>query len=107
MNAAPVFLMRFQDKLRTEDNEVDVELDEEGGPCRTLTAYLLDKMTMFVHSSDLEVQDRAVSIHQLLRYVLKMIDKEVACAAEVAALFAGELNPVAKNAQKKVPIPEG
>lgn len=28
-------------------------------------------------------------------------------AAEVKSLFAGELNPVAPKAQKKVPIPEG
>lgn len=28
-------------------------------------------------------------------------------AEEVSALFAGELNPVAPKAQKKVPVPEG
>lgn len=31
----------------------------------------------------------------------------VQCSAEVSLLFAGELNPVATKAQKKVPIPEG
>lgn len=28
-------------------------------------------------------------------------------SSELLALFAGELNPVAPKAQKKVPIPEG
>ena len=31
----------------------------------------------------------------------------VQCSAEVSLLFAGELNPVATKAQKKVPVPEG
>jgi len=30
-----------------------------------------------------------------------------AVAEELVALFAGDLNPVAPKAQKKVPIPEG
>lgn len=35
------------------------------------------------------------------------IDKNSSIAAELLALFSGELNPVAPKAQKKVPIPEG
>ena len=30
-----------------------------------------------------------------------------AVAEELVALFAGDLNPVAPKAQKKVPVPEG
>uniref|UniRef100_A0A0X3P8N0 AP-3 complex subunit delta domain-containing protein n=2 Tax=Schistocephalus solidus TaxID=70667 RepID=A0A0X3P8N0_SCHSO len=139
-----------------------------------LTNGLLEKMTLFVHSADLEVQERAVSIHQLLRLVAKRLSKlrVQVCApaekpvldivdittaapafdllslgeegtqppaggkntmkdapesgalpssdlvrntlsalqalvAELCLLFAGELNPVAAKAQRKVPVPEG
>ena len=44
---------------------------------------------------------------QLIKYVLKLQDKGATVADEVAALFTGELNPVAPKAQKKVPVPEG
>ena len=47
---------------------------------------------------------------QLVKYVLKLQDKGASVtgiAEEVTALFAGELNPVATKAQKKVPVPEG
>ena len=42
-----------------------------------------------------------------MKYITKLQDKGVKVADEVAALFAGELNPVAPKAQKKVPVPEG
>ena len=41
------------------------------------------------------------------RHVQKLQAKDVPVAEEVSALFAGELNPVAPKAQKKVPVPEG
>lgn len=47
---------------------------------------------------------------QLVKYVLKLQDKGATIAGiaeEITALFAGELNPVAPKAQKKVPVPEG
>ncbi|KAL7056606.1 hypothetical protein AAHC03_020843 [Spirometra sp. Aus1] len=149
-----------------------------------LTNGLMEKMALFVHSADLEVQERAVSIHQLLRLVAKRLSKlrMQVCApavetekpavdivatttvpafdllslgdegpqppagdlnvstvfgstnemkdvsepvalpssahvnalsalhalvAELCLLFAGELNPVAAKAQRKVPVPEG
>lgn len=50
---------------------------------------------------------QASCILQLMKYILKLQTKEVPVAEEVMALFAGELNPVAPKAQKKVPIPEG
>ena len=43
----------------------------------------------------------------LLKYVQKLLDKQASVAEEVTALFAGDLNPVAPKAQKKVPVPEG
>lgn len=42
-----------------------------------------------------------------MKYIHKLQIKEVPVAEEVIALFAGELNPVAPKAQKKVPVPEG
>lgn len=59
----------------------------------------------------MEVQDRASSATHLVDIILEQIDDghtEVATiAADVASLFAGELNPVAPKAQRKVQIPEG
>lgn len=42
-----------------------------------------------------------------MKYIHKLQLKEVPVAEEVTALFAGELNPVAPKAQKKVPVPDG
>ncbi|CAL8097067.1 unnamed protein product [Calicophoron daubneyi] len=134
-----------------------------------LVHFLEDQFTLFVHSPDLEVQERAVSLHQLLSLVNKRLSKMEAAligslqhllspdgnsttgrgdartiltddlsvnsgdfdvtvsksslssdsvadtvfaflsslTSELASLFAGEINPVAPKAQKKVPIPEG
>jgi len=43
----------------------------------------------------------------LVKYVIKIRDKGVTVGDELAALYAGELNPVAAKAQRKVPVPEG
>ena len=40
-------------------------------------------------------------------YILRLHDKGVKVADEVTELFAGELNPVAAKAQRKVPVPDG
>ena len=44
---------------------------------------------------------------QILRYVEKALNKEENISADIAALFHGDLNPVAPKAQKKVAVPEG
>ncbi|MFT7819362.1 AP-3 complex subunit delta-1-like isoform X1, partial [Arapaima gigas] len=49
----------------------------------------------------------ASCILQLVKFIQKLQQKEVDVVEEVTALFAGELNPVAPKAQKKVPVPEG
>lgn len=67
-------------------------------------------LQQFVCSADLEVQDRASSATHLLQAVatrLKDEDSVTQVAADMTALFTGELNPVASKAQKKVQIPEG
>ncbi|KAM9244982.1 AP-3 complex subunit delta-1 [Dugong dugon] len=71
------------------------------------TQLLVDRLPQFVQSADLEVQERASCVLQLVKYIQKLQAKDVPVAEEVSALFAGELNPVAPKAQKKVPIPEG
>lgn len=59
------------------------------------------------HSVNCDVPPQASCILQLVKYIQKLQQKNVEVAEEVTALFAGELNPVAPKAQKKVPIPEG
>ena len=43
----------------------------------------------------------------MIVYILRLHDKGVKVADEVNELFAGELNPVAAKAQRKVPLPDG
>lgn len=76
----------------------------DGEVVRRASELLQDKLPMFIQSADLEVQERACSILQLVKYIQKMEGEAV---TEVSALFAGELNPVAPKAQRKVPLPEG
>ncbi|ESN98976.1 hypothetical protein HELRODRAFT_107104 [Helobdella robusta] len=72
-----------------------------------VTKALIDGLNLFVQSSELEVQERACSAQQLLKYVLKIHEKNGKAADELHDLFNGELNPVAPKAQRKVPIPAG
>ncbi|XP_045399807.1 AP-3 complex subunit delta-1 [Lemur catta] len=74
---------------------------------QAVTQLMVDRLPQFVQSADLEVQERASCILQLVKHVQKLQAKGVPVAEEVSALFAGELNPVAPKAQKKVPVPEG
>ncbi|KAJ8277250.1 hypothetical protein GJAV_G00073100 [Gymnothorax javanicus] len=84
---------------------------QEGAPdsqkAEEATQLMIDRLPLFVQSANLEVQERASCILQLVKYVQKLQQKEVEVSEEVTALFAGELNPVAPKAQKKVPVPEG
>ncbi|GFR79940.1 AP-3 complex subunit delta-1, partial [Elysia marginata] len=80
-----------------EDAELKVEVHQ----------LLQDKLPVFIQSGDLEVQERACSILQIVKYVVKLEEKGAAVADEVEGLYAGELNPVAPKAQRKVPVPDG
>lgn len=62
---------------------------------------------MFVSSGDLEVQERASCILQLVNYVQKCHKNGDKIGSDLTLLLTGELNPVAPKAQKKVPLPEG
>uniref|UniRef100_UPI00358E5B4D AP-3 complex subunit delta-1 isoform X2 n=1 Tax=Myxine glutinosa TaxID=7769 RepID=UPI00358E5B4D len=68
---------------------------------------MLDRLSAFLQSGNLEVQERASCALQLVRYVQKLRAREPSIVNEVHSLFLGELNPVAPKAQRKVPIPEG
>ncbi|XP_025772106.1 AP-3 complex subunit delta-1 [Puma concolor] len=72
-----------------------------------VTQLMVERLPQFVQSADLEVQERASCVLQLVKHIQKLQAKDVPVAEEVSALFAGELNPVAPKAQKKVPVPEG
>ncbi len=86
---------------------------KEGQDCgaeevQELITTIEDKVLKdLVSSSDLEVQERASVMIQLLKYVGKHLEKGDDIADNLGVLFAGDLNPVAAKAQKKVPVPEG
>ena len=49
-----------------------------------------------------------ICVHEVVQYIHTLfIHLGAAVAVELVALFAGDLNPVAPKAQKKVPVPEG
>ncbi|XP_014977888.1 AP-3 complex subunit delta-1 isoform X5 [Macaca mulatta] len=79
----------------------------EAEGAQAVTQLMVDRLPQFVQSADLEVQERASCILQLVKHIQKLQAKDVPVAEEVSTLFAGELNPVAPKAQKKVPVPEG
>ncbi|XP_038187110.1 AP-3 complex subunit delta-1 isoform X2 [Arvicola amphibius] len=87
--------------LQQKEQAADTDAAQE------VTQLLVERLPQFVQSADLEVQERASCILQLVKHVQKLQAKGVPVAEEVSALFTGELNPVAPKAQKKVPVPEG
>ncbi|XP_075228481.1 AP-3 complex subunit delta-1-like isoform X2 [Lycorma delicatula] len=75
-----------------------------------ICAHVCERLPQFVQSADLEVQERASSALHLVQYIhdqLKGGEPIEIIACEMAALFSGELNPVAPKAQRKVQVPEG
>uniref|UniRef100_A0A7N6BEZ4 AP-3 complex subunit delta-1 n=1 Tax=Anabas testudineus TaxID=64144 RepID=A0A7N6BEZ4_ANATE len=77
----------FATVLKSQEGNTDSTAAQE------TIQLMIDRLPLFVQSANLEVEDSV-----FIRYLL---------AEEVSALFAGELNPVAPKAQKKVPVPEG
>ncbi len=85
------------------------EADSE--ECKRLTEYVRGGLAGFEASADIEVQERACSMQQILKYLQKMLDKyeqeggdAPRIDLEMACLFEDTLNPVAAKAQKKVII---
>ncbi|XP_055073796.2 AP-3 complex subunit delta-1 isoform X2 [Misgurnus anguillicaudatus] len=91
----------FATVLQKHEGETDSQVTQE------TSQLLIERLPLFVQSANLEVQERASCILQLVKYIQKLQLKNVEVAEEVTALFAGELNPVAPKAQKKVPVPDG
>lgn len=118
----------FATVLKSQEGNTDSTAAQE------TSQLMIDRLPLFVQSANLEVQERvrwrrkffpsahqinncdlhcltlwpqASCILQLVKYIQKLQQKDVEVAEEVTALFAGELNPVAPKAQKKVPVPEG
>jgi len=82
--------------------------EEAQAKLTALRESMLDQLQFFENSSELEVQERAVSALALIKYVSKQASKGVNIDEELCGLFAGELKPVAPKAQRsKVLIPEG
>lgn len=106
--------------MLTLNKEQDEDQDNDGRI--QLTNLVAEKLRTFEQSADIEVQERACSLLQLIKYILKELNAAVAAeeenggeiggigvgvVSELWSLFEGELNPVAPKAQKKVPVPEG
>ena len=85
----------------TAEEEDDCEMMNE------ITTLLEERLETWSSSGDLEVQERAVFALQLVRFVKEKHENNEKLGGQLVMLVAGELNPVAAKAQKKVPIPEG
>lgn len=71
-------------------------------------AIVIEKLPQFVGSGDLEVQERACSALELVKLIAeRLVEGDSNITAAVTTLFAGEMNPVAPKAQRKVQIPDG
>lgn len=68
---------------------------------------MLSKLPEFQYSSHLEAQERACNLLELLKIIEQRHASHEKLGEAFAALFEGELNPVAAKAQRRVPVPEG
>jgi len=86
-----------------------IKLFTQHGLPAGLESELVSKLEQLVTSPDLEVQERASTGLQLVRYTQKLREKGEleSLELELKSFFEGDLNPVAPKAQRKVPIPEG
>ncbi|XP_055327489.1 AP-3 complex subunit delta-1-like isoform X2 [Paramacrobiotus metropolitanus] len=83
------------------------EAEDDYDTVKAVGQMLVDRLPMFVGSSDLEVQERASTLLQVVQALRKMAERGDRIAGAVQLLYSGELNPVAAQAQRKVPIPDG
>ena len=64
--------------------------------------FLMENLETSLHNGDIEVQERASVILQVIRYMAKVEGKGGSVLHELKGLMEGELNPVAPIAQEKV-----
>lgn len=100
------------DRLPLFVQSANLEVQERVRQIRLSTFYLSWSLQLLPTCANLHLcltvcPVQASCILQLVKYIQKLQQKDVEVAEEVSALFAGELNPVAPKAQKKVPVPEG
>ncbi|XP_018015411.1 AP-3 complex subunit delta-1 isoform X2 [Hyalella azteca] len=86
---------------------VTAEEEDDADMINEVTALLEERLATWSSSADLEVQERAVFALQLVCLVRDKRAAGLKLGPELALLTAGELNPVAPKAQKKVPVPDG
>ncbi|ORX88262.1 Adaptor protein complex AP-3 delta subunit [Anaeromyces robustus] len=89
--------------LKSDFNESSIDAYKQ------ITTMLMDKLQLFIVSSDIEVQDRANLALEILNKIYEQYDPinstDKKLIEGIDNLFKGELKPVAKKAQKMVPIP--
>ncbi|CAD5226282.1 unnamed protein product [Bursaphelenchus xylophilus] len=83
------------------------EKEDDWDAIESLDNLVLSKLPQFQYSDHLEAQERACNLLHLLKFVESEHIKKKKIGESFAALFEGELNPVASKAQRKVPLPEG
>ncbi|KAI8818917.1 adaptor-related protein complex 3 delta 1 subunit [Fimicolochytrium jonesii] len=104
---------------------VDLQKTPEDSPATTplnaetfgqTTSELLTALAPFRTAADLEVQERACEVFEIIQLVHRHCthtpgdstqQQRGLVLTELHTLFKGELNPVASKAQKRVPVPEG
>lgn len=73
----------------------------------SLDNLMLSKLPEFQYTSHLEAQERACNLVGLVKIIEQRHGQREKMGEPFAALFEGELNPVAAKAQRRVPVPEG
>lgn len=95
------------DNIAEPGDKRDADIEKRNANVDKARELLLERLPLFAQSSDLEVQERAVSAQQLLKTQQRLLSRGHDVTDELVLLFAGDLNPVAAKAQKKVPVPAG
>ncbi|EDQ84380.1 uncharacterized protein MONBRDRAFT_30296 [Monosiga brevicollis MX1] len=90
---------RLTEKIQKGEGSVD--------SLNAIVNVITSRIPLFVQSGDLEVQERAVFVGEMVGFLAAQREKGEALDHELLQLFAEELNPVAPKAQRKVPVPEG
>lgn len=83
------------------------ERTDDWDSIESLDNLMLSKLPEFECTSHLEAQERACNLVAFIKIIEEKHSNHEKMGEPFAALFEGELNPVAAKAQRKVPITEG
>ncbi|CAG7729876.1 unnamed protein product [Allacma fusca] len=108
----PADVPQVNGEVPAKEGSEDYEPVEEQNESKELNLVeIQEKLKPFVSSEELEVQERASTLFNIIKVYLKLAGKQElnseSFGSELVHFFAGDLNPVAPKAQKKVPLPEG